>query len=217
LAAAGEKDAAAAVKAMKKPSRGAWAVNQLARSHPADIDALVEAGAALRKAQDAALRGDASMLKPAGRDLSDAIDALLAAAGDSTPAVRDAVANSLRAAAVDANPDAQLVLRRGVLVTDLEPAGFGLEGLELPPEIERKVSEPAGPDPYLMAEADRAEARANRLLEAAAAAETRAREARLAADQAVADAEVARAAADASAGGVSRRSTRPAGRPSDDG
>lgn len=205
LSAAGDKDGAAAVKALKKPSRAAWAVNQAARARPDDVDSLLAAGAGLRAAQDAALRGDASRLRAAGRALADAVQALAGHAPPVSAAVRDDITATLRAAAVDEAGGA--LLRRGVLVTDLEPAGFGLEGAELPPDIERRVREPEGPDPHLLAEAERADARAARLLEAAASAETRAREARLAADQAVADAEAARAA-------VSRPPTRRAARPS---
>lgn len=150
------------------------------------------AGSDLKAAQDKALRGDASLLRPAGRAMSDAVEEVAERAGAVSPAVRDAIVASLRAAAVD--DAAGDLLRRGVLVSEVDPAGFGLEGAELPPDIERRVREPKGPDPHLVAEAEKAEARANRLLEAASAAETRATEARLAAEQAVADAEAARAA-----------------------
>ena len=191
LGAAGDKDAAAAVKQMKKPSRAAWAINQVARAHPKDVEELIAAGDKLRDAQEAALRGDASKMRTAGREVSDAIDALAERIEPASAAVRDAVVSTLRVAA--AEPAARELLKRGTLTTELEPGGFGLEGIELPADFEVKRA-PRGPDPHLVAEAERAEARANRLLEAADAAETRAREARLAAEQAVADAEAARAA-----------------------
>jgi hypothetical protein len=143
-------------------------------------------------------------MRDANRAVTDAVEQLADKAGQVTAAVRDGIVATLRAAAVD--EEAGELLRRGTLVAEVDPTGFGLEGVELPPEMERKAREPEGPDPHLGAEAERAAARAARLLEAAAAAETRATEARLAADQAVADAEAARAA-------VSPRSTRRAGRP----
>ncbi|HZN16298.1 MAG TPA: hypothetical protein VFB78_18670 [Acidimicrobiales bacterium] len=204
LTAAGDKAGAAQVKALKKPSRAAWVLNQLAREHPGDVSDLREAGGRLRAAQDAALRGDASTMRDANRAVADLVESLAERAGSVTTAVRDAIVSTLRAAAVD--EAAGELLARGTLVAEVDPTGFGLEGVELPPEIERKTREPEGPDPHLVAEAERAEARANRLLEAAAAAETRAQEARLAADQAVADAGAARQA-------VSRRSTGRAARP----
>jgi hypothetical protein len=204
LTAAGDKDAAAHVKALRKPSRAAWALNQLAREHPDAVTDLRAAGERLRAAQDAALRGDASTMRDANRAVASAVEGLADRAGQVTPAVRDAIVSTLRAAAVD--EDAGELLRRGLLVTEVDPTGFGIEGVELPPELERKTREPEGPDPHLVAEAERAEARAARLLEAAATAETRAKEARLAADQAVADAEEARAA-------VNQPPTRRAARP----
>jgi hypothetical protein len=180
------------VKALKKPSRAAWTLNQLARSHPRDVDALLRAGDKVRDAQTAALRGDASKMREAGRDLAEAVDHLLELAGDASAAVRDAIAATLRAAATE--PAAGELLKRGVLVSEIDPSGFGLEGAELPPEIERrKVKEQKGPDPHLVAEAERAEARARRLTEAAGAAETRAKEARLAAEEAEEEARAARA------------------------
>jgi hypothetical protein len=191
LAASGDKDASTAVKQMKKPSRAAWAINQVARRHPKDVEQLLAAGDKLHDAQDAALRGDASKLRTAGRDVSEALDAVAERAEPLSPAVRDAVRETLRVAAVD--PAGRELLKSGTLIAELESGGFGLEGLELPADFEVKRA-PRGPDPHLVVEAERAEARARRLLEAADAAETRAREARLAAEQAVADAEAARAA-----------------------
>ena len=47
---AGDKEAAAEVKALRRPTVAAWAVNQLARSDPDRIEELVEAGEALRTA-----------------------------------------------------------------------------------------------------------------------------------------------------------------------
>jgi hypothetical protein len=191
LAATGDKDAATAVKQLKKPTRPAWAINQVAREHPKDVEALLHAGDALREAQEAALRGDASKLREAGREVNEAIDQLAERVGDVSASVRDAVINTLRVAAAD--PAGRELLRTGTLTTELEPGGFGLEGVELPADFEVKRTE-RGPDPHLVAEADRLEARARRLEEMAAEAETRAREARLAAEQAVAEAEAARAA-----------------------
>ena len=54
---AGRKDEAEEVRALKKPSVSAWAVNQLARQHPQEVAELVKAGDALRKAQRDVLAG----------------------------------------------------------------------------------------------------------------------------------------------------------------
>jgi hypothetical protein len=53
----GEADAASAVKSLKKPSITAWAVNQLARSHSKEVEALLDAGEQLMSAQGALMAG----------------------------------------------------------------------------------------------------------------------------------------------------------------
>src|SRR6478736_6685161 len=56
------REEADAVKALRKPSVAAWAANQVLRSQPGQRDALLEAGDALRAAQEDLLagRGDAA-------------------------------------------------------------------------------------------------------------------------------------------------------------
>jgi DNA repair exonuclease SbcCD ATPase subunit len=53
----GDRDAARQISALRKPTISAWLINQLVRSHPDDIEALLELGAGLREAQ-ASLQGD---------------------------------------------------------------------------------------------------------------------------------------------------------------
>jgi len=126
------KEAGAAVKALKKPSVAAWALNQLARRHPDEVSSLLEAGARLRRAQTAALEGgDPEELRAAGRAEAGEVDALaglarsiLAEAGrPGSEAQQDRIVSTLRAAAVD--PVGGEQLRRGVLTAELSPAGFG--------------------------------------------------------------------------------------------
>jgi len=127
----GDKAGAAEVKAQRKPSVTAWALNQLARRHPADVDALLEAGQRVREAQTAALEGDPSGLREASREeavlvqgLAERALGVLAEAGRAaTPTQQERLAATLRAAAVDAEAGDRL--RRGVLATELSPAGFG--------------------------------------------------------------------------------------------
>jgi hypothetical protein len=142
LRAAGRKDQAAEVKQARKPSLAAWALNQAARRHPEEVSGLLETGQALAEAQRAAMEGDAGGLREAGRALSERIEQVGGrAAGflDHPSAVqRERIAATLRAAAADeAGAD---LLRRGVLVEDLEPAGFGLEARagESPPPGRRR-------------------------------------------------------------------------------
>jgi hypothetical protein len=61
----GRRDEADAVKALRKPTTAAWALNQLARRREADVARLLEAGERLRQAQ-------AELLAGAGRDELDA-------------------------------------------------------------------------------------------------------------------------------------------------
>jgi hypothetical protein len=61
----GRRDEADAVKALRKPTTAAWALNQLARRREADVARLIEAGERLRQAQ-------AELLAGAGRDELDA-------------------------------------------------------------------------------------------------------------------------------------------------
>ena len=44
----GDRERADAVAKLPKPSRAAWAVNQLARRHPGEVDDLLRAGEELR-------------------------------------------------------------------------------------------------------------------------------------------------------------------------
>ncbi|MGH8999322.1 MAG: hypothetical protein ACRDY7_08025, partial [Acidimicrobiia bacterium] len=127
LKATGDEDAAAEVKRLRKPSVAVWALNAAARRHQAGVARLVEAGAALRAAQEDALSGDASGLRQAGRALADEIERVADLAAAELPgpsaAQRDRIVATLRAAAAD--PEAADLLRRGVLARDLEAAGFG--------------------------------------------------------------------------------------------
>src|SRR4051812_24709968 len=68
LTKAGTKQAAATVKALRKPSITAWALNQLVRDRSDEVDALLDSGEKLRRAHAKALEGDASDLRHASRD-----------------------------------------------------------------------------------------------------------------------------------------------------
>ena len=57
LAADGDRDGAARVKALRKPVVAAWAVNALAREDPQGVKALIELGEELRSAHRRAVSG----------------------------------------------------------------------------------------------------------------------------------------------------------------
>jgi hypothetical protein len=123
LRAGGDRDAAAAVKKLAKPTRAAWAVNRLVRDRPDEIAALVEAGAALAGAQEQLLDGaDAAVLRSAAVAARALVDAL-AAEAPVDGAARDKVRATLHAATVD--PEVRAEVAAGRVVKERSAAGFG--------------------------------------------------------------------------------------------
>jgi hypothetical protein len=183
----GDKDGAAHVSALKKPSVSAWVVNQLSRSHKVELDALIEAGEALEQAQRQSLKGEArSAFDAARRRENEAIVSLRQAAVEGASAVSggtlERVINTLRAGA--ASPEGRILLSQGRLTADLESSGFDLfiGALGLPADDQPSDDQPAGKS---KAEERRLEALRNK-----------ARQAEEAADNAATDARNAEAAAD---------------------
>jgi hypothetical protein len=128
----GDAEAARRVKALRRPSLSAWAVNQLARSQQRALEGLLAAGERLRAAHQAALAGgDAAELRAATRAEREAVAGLVSAALDrlreaghpTTETTRDRIAATLHAAA--ASPEAADLVRHGRLIADLDPSGFG--------------------------------------------------------------------------------------------
>src|SRR4051794_20465894 len=124
----GDRETAATVAKLPKPTPAAWAANQVARTHPELIDALLDAGAALRAAQDAAFAGDAAGLREATLDERHAIDAVMTAAVSLRPAgkplsrpMADRLRTTLGAAARD--EAIRAALKAGRLVTEAEAGG----------------------------------------------------------------------------------------------
>jgi hypothetical protein len=109
---AGERELADRVKALRKPTAAAGAVNRLVRSHRAQVEAFLKAAGRLRDAQVAG-KGD---LAAAARSEREALDELVALGGES-------VRTTLEAAAVDDEIARNLLAAR--LVREPEPAGFG--------------------------------------------------------------------------------------------
>lgn len=138
---AGSDAEARGVKALRKPTVVAWALNQLADRDPSGVEALLEAGGELRAAQRAAVSGrGAERLRSATTARRKAVSDLTAvAAGALTGAGRDPGAHvdeitaALEAAAVD--DEAGATLRQGTFERPPRPeSGFGdLAGLTLVP------------------------------------------------------------------------------------
>jgi len=129
---AGRKEEAEEVRALKKPSVSAWAVNQLARQHPQEVAGLVKAGDALRKAQRDVLAGkkgaDVRAESRTQHDLADELvgagrEILEQAGAKATPTTAQRISATLRAASSE--PAAAKLLRKGRLSEDVESVGFG--------------------------------------------------------------------------------------------
>jgi hypothetical protein len=130
-----ERDAAAAVAKLQKPTQASWAANHLARERSDLVGDLLEAGDALREAQDAAMAGEGSGdLRRATAEERRAVEALVAAAKDLKPGGRkptettlERLRTTLHAAATD--DDVRAALEAGRLVEDAEGSAFGLMAL----------------------------------------------------------------------------------------
>jgi hypothetical protein len=135
----GEREQAKAVKALRKPTAPAWALNQIARRRGKDVDRLVAAGERLRVAQESLLQGgDRNELTDAVAeerelvgDLAAAAAAIAGEAGIATGASLDEkLRATLHAAATD--EDTARELAAGRLTREREAVGlFGLA--EAPP------------------------------------------------------------------------------------
>ena len=134
LRAAGNRDEAAQVAKLRKPSLAAWAVNQLVRTQRRAVRDLFEAGDELRAAHSAlldgsgeggALRAAAERERAAVGSLVDAARGLLSSEGHELgTAVIDRVADTLHAAALDDEGREQV--RAGRLERELRHVGLGM-------------------------------------------------------------------------------------------
>ena len=131
----GEPEAADAVKALRKPTVAAWALNQLARTRSEDVARLIAAGEKLRSAQEELLGGgDRSAFQDAAgaeRELVAELTAdattLASEAGERSGGLREKVAETLHAAALDEQTAEEL--RAGRLTREREAiGGFGEPG-----------------------------------------------------------------------------------------
>ena len=125
---AGDREAAAVLAKLPKPTPAAWAANQVARTEPDVRDEFLAAGAALREAQEAALAGDAGALRDATRAQRSAVDAFMAAAQPLQPggrplsrAMSDRLRTTLLAAA--GNEELSDALADGRLALEAEAGG----------------------------------------------------------------------------------------------
>lgn len=128
LKADGRKDEAAVVAKLRRPTLGAWALNQVAHAQPDLVAAALAAGAQLRAATEATVAGKAGALREASAGERAAATAVVKAAaahlGDKAGGQQQALLATLRMAALDEAVADQL--RRGVLDADHAQGGFGV-------------------------------------------------------------------------------------------
>jgi hypothetical protein len=130
----GERERAKAVKALRKPTASAWALNQVARRRGKDVERLVAAGERLRAAQEQLLEGgDRDELTEAAAEERELVGELAAAAaaiaGEAGIATGAALDDKLRATLHAAATDEETAreLAAGRLTREREAVGlFGM-------------------------------------------------------------------------------------------
>ncbi|MFQ6397824.1 hypothetical protein ACLMAJ_30845 [Nocardia sp. KC 131] len=180
---AGEKELAAAIGKLRRPTVAAWTVNLLARAVPTDVEALLRLGAALRTAQREL---SADQLRSLTAQRQQVVNALAKQAGVLAAerghpvgeAVLRAVGQTLNAALAD--PDIAEQVRTGTLATSATYEGFGPSGPAL-----AAVADAAATEPVADAPADTARRELDETLEALESARTARDSARSDADAAV--------------------------------
>jgi len=124
---AGDRAAAKAIAALRRPTRAAWVVNRLARTDPSGPAKLAELGAALRAAQRA---GHGPRLRELSAARGALVDALtnqalsVADVADPPPALRLEVSQTLTAALADDEVAADFAA--GTLTRAVQWSGFGV-------------------------------------------------------------------------------------------
>jgi hypothetical protein len=124
LRASGDTTGSSEVAAAKKPSRTAWAINQLARRHPERLSATIDAYTAAERAQ---AEGDAESMRQTARAYRDSLaeavragSAIVTESGANVNATQTRQMSETIRAAVAGGPEAQSRLASGRLSEDLD-------------------------------------------------------------------------------------------------
>jgi hypothetical protein len=163
----GDREAADAVKALKKPSVAAWAVNQVRRDRPDDVRRLLDVTEELHRVYAGiASAGARERLGEAASMQRELIGSLVRCAGElldagghgSGEATLTKVADTLRAAALDEELREQIAAGR--VAKERRAAGLGpLASMPAPPKSRPQAKpepEPEpGPDPKELRKAER--------------------------------------------------------------
>jgi hypothetical protein len=193
-----EAEAAKELASARRPTKAAWALNQLVRRHPMLVERFLLRSRELQQAQDRALSGKADELRDATRSQRQAMAAATQAAmealgDDASEASRTQIAATLQAASVDEVTAGGL--EQGRLIHEVSGStGFPDAGsLSIAPTPTSKRTSPARPK-----QASKSETQASRARRARTEAELASAEASLrSAKGAITSAEKAAAAANA--------------------
>ena len=144
--AAGDRELAAQVQALRKPTTGAWLVNQLVRRHGTEVQQVLELGAQLRAAQGTLAADELRALDRQRRQLTHAVAQQAAALGRQagrrvTDQVATEVEETLRSAMVDA--DAGTALSTGLLTDTFSSTGLEPVDLSRVLALDRSAGAPA--------------------------------------------------------------------------
>jgi hypothetical protein len=121
---AGDREAAAAIGALRKPTRAAWLVNRLARAEPSAADRMAALAAELRAAEAAKDGRRLRELSAARGALIDSLtDQALAGVPDPTAGLRAEVTETLTSALAD--PATAADFAAGTLTKAAQWSGFG--------------------------------------------------------------------------------------------
>lgn len=191
---AGEREAAAAVKKLRRPTVVAWAVNQVARRDRSDVEELIDLGSRMRQEQASLLEGgNPTELREVADRRRATIQRLASRAAElAGESHRSDAAATLDAASLD--PDRQSLLRSGRLSETLDPpAGFGIAGMPEPSETANSQRIDRRARKRLEEQAERASSAVTAAERRLARAETQHDEAQAAVDRAQSDLDAARA------------------------
>jgi prophage DNA circulation protein len=162
----GERERAAEIRKLRKPSRAAWALNQGVRADPVAAKRLLDSAKRLEAAQEAALAGsNQDDLRKAMASHHEAVEAMIDAVGAATgggkgssAAVLDRARETLRAVAGDAELREELAAGR--VTRDRRAVGLG--GLAATAGRARVAAAPAQRQRPSAAQRRRGEQRAKR-------------------------------------------------------
>lgn len=147
---AGDRDLAAAIAKLRRPTRGAWLVNAVVRARPALADELLRLGEEMRRAQQRLAGEELRRLSPRRAELVQELTrAAREAAGAAGQTVSAEMERELQATAEAAlaDPAAAAAVRAGQLAAPLSYSGLGSAGGEPEPAPAERTAGVRRPQP----------------------------------------------------------------------